>query len=85
MLNFNAHFIPLLTALEVKDYPHTVEVSNDGLCIRFEDGSDIALNSYTYGHDRGELEGYKGVFATPYDDVSGYLTAYEVLCKLGLE
>ena len=36
MLNFNAHFIPLLTALEVKGYPHTVEVSNDGLCIRFQ-------------------------------------------------
>jgi hypothetical protein len=52
--------------------------------IRFKDGSDVALNTATYGHSDGLLEGYKGKFRTEYDDVTGYMTAqeaYEILTK----
>lgn len=85
-LNFNAHFIPFLTMLEEANIPHTVKVcyNYDGMKIVFNDGSDVALNTATYGHNDGLLEGYMGNFRTEYDDVTGYMTAeqaFEILTK----
>lgn len=79
MLDFNRHFIPLVQELEKRSIPHTIRSCNDGLAIVFEDGSDVALNSSTYGHEKGLLEGYKGAFVTLYDDVTGYMTCAEVM------
>lgn len=76
-LNFNTHFIPFLTKLEEANIPHTVKVCGDGMKIVFNDGSDVALNTVTYGHRDGLLEGYKGNFITEYDEVTGYMTADE--------
>ena len=85
MLNFNAHFIPFLKKVQLANIPYTVEVSNDGMKIVFNDGSDVALNSYTQGYAEGLLEGYNGKFVTDtYDRVTGYLTtdkAFEMLTK----
>ena len=83
-LNFNAHFIPFLEKLEEANIPHTVKVCSDGMKIVFDDGSDVALNTVTYGHNSGLLEGYMGNFRTEYDDVTGYMTAeqaFEILTK----
>lgn len=83
-LNFNAHFIPFLTMLEENNIAHTVKVCGDGLKVVFNDGSDVALSSATYGANKGLLEGYKGKFRTEYDDVTGHMTAqeaYEILTK----
>lgn len=83
-LNFNAHFIPFLKMLERANINHTVEVCGDGMKIVFEDGSDVALNSNTYGNKSGLLEGYIGKFKTEYDYVTGYMTArqaFELLIK----
>jgi len=76
-LNFNKHFIPLLEILEKNNVPHSVRVCLDGMAIQFEDGSDIALNSVTYGSNEGLLEGYKGAFEefADGDEVIGFLTA----------
>ena len=83
-LNFNAHFIPFLTKLEEANIPHTVKVCYDGMKIVFNDGSDVALNTATYGHSDGLLEGYNGNFISEYDAVTGYMTAeqaFEILTK----
>ncbi len=84
-LNFNAHFIPFLTKIQLANIPYKVEVSNDGLKIVFSDGSDVALNSYIQGYKEGLLEGYNGKFITDtYDRVTGYLTAeqaFDLLTK----
>ena len=82
MLDFNSHFIPLIQSLEVFGIKFSIKPSNDGLKIIFKDGSDVALNSYTYGCNSGLLEGYKGVFATAHDEVTGWLTAKNVMMKL---
>lgn len=69
MLNFEKNFIPLVEQLELMNIKHEIKVSNDGLKIVFGDGSDIALSSYTYGHEDGLLEGYNGKFVRCiYDD-----------------
>jgi hypothetical protein len=84
MTNFNAHFIPFLEMLEDANIEHEVLWCGDGMKIRFKDGSDVALNSMTYGANEGLLEGYMGKFRTEYDDVTGYMTAqqaYEILTK----
>jgi hypothetical protein len=84
MLDFNKNFIPFLEKVQLANIPYKVEVSNDGLKIIFNDGSDIAFNSYTYGSESGLLEGYKGKFRNLYDDATGYLTAdkaFELLTK----
>lgn len=83
-LNFKAHFIPFLTKLEEANIPHTVKVCYGGMKIVFNDGSDVALNTATHGHNDGLLEGYMGKFRTEYDDVTGYMTAeqaFEILTK----
>jgi hypothetical protein len=83
-LNFNAHFIPFLEMLEDANIEHEVLWCGDGMKIRFKDGSDVALNTATYGHNDGLLEGYMGNFRTEYDDVTGYMTAeqaFEILTK----
>ena len=83
-LDFSANFIPFLAKVELAGIPHTVTVSGNGMKIEFEDGSDIALNEATYGHDKGLLEGYKGKFRTFDDDVMGYLTAKQAFDILTL-
>jgi hypothetical protein len=83
-LNLNAHFIPFLKKVQLANIPYTVEVCYDGMKIVFNDGSDVALNTSTYGHSNGLLEGYMGNFRTEYDDVTGYMTAeqaFEILTK----
>lgn len=83
-LNFNYHFIPFLAMLEENNIAHTVKVCGGGLKVVFDDGSDVALNSATYGANKGLLEGYKGKFRTEYDDMTGYMTAdkaFEILTK----
>ena len=84
MLDFNKNFIPFLEKIQLANIPYNVEVCNDGLKIVFNDGSDVAFNSYTYGSKSGLLEGYKGKFRNLYDDAMGYLTAdkaFELLTK----
>lgn len=79
MLDFNKHFIPLVNELEKRKIPFNIKSCSDGLKIVFDDGSDVALNSGTYGHKEGLLEGYNGAFKTLYDDVTGYMTCAEVM------
>ena len=79
MLDFTKHFIPLLKELEIKEILHEVCVCGDGLKIVFADGSGIALNKDTYGHNAGLLEGYNGKFISKYDDVTGCLTYAEAI------
>ena len=84
MLDFTKNFIPFLEKVQLANIPYNVEVCNDGLKIVFSDGSDIALNSNTYGHKSGKLEGYMGKFRNEYDDVTGYLNAkqaFELLTR----
>ncbi len=81
MLDFNKHFIPLVQELEKRKISFKIRSCADGLAIVFDDGSDVALNSATYGHKEGLLEGYNGVFKNIYDDVdvTGYMTCAEVM------
>ena len=73
-----------MSMLEEANIPHEVLCCADGMKIVFSDGSDIALNSNTYGHKSGKLEGYMGKFRNEYDDVTGYLNAkqaFELLTR----
>lgn len=83
-INFS-EFHTLIIMLECNNYSFIVRSCFDGFAIQFENGSDIAINSNTYGSEDGLLEGYKGVFIDKYDDVTGYLTAHDVINKLGLK
>lgn len=84
MLDFEKNFIPLVNQLELNNIPHTILSTGDGLKIVFQDGSDVALNNFTYGHAEGELEGYRGVFKDTFDDVTGYMTWQDVCHKLNI-
>ena len=85
MLDFTKNFIPFLEKVQLANIPYVVEVCNDGLKIVFNDGSDVALNSYIQGYKEGLLEGYNGKFITDkWDRATGYLTAdkeFELLTK----
>lgn len=83
-INFS-EFHTLISMLECNNYSFTIRVCFDGFAIQFPDGSDVAINSDTYGSKDGLLEGYKGVFVDKYDEVTGYMTAYDVINKLGLK
>lgn len=85
MIDFSKNFIPFMAMLEEANIPHEVVWCTDnGMKIIFPDGSDVALNPYTYGHEQGKLEGYNGKFKNEFDDVIGYLNArqaFEILTK----
>ncbi len=83
-INFS-EFHTLLVMLECNNYSFTVRSCFDGFAIQFQDGSDVAINSSTYGAKDGLLEGYNGVFIDDYDEVTGYMTARDVINKLGLK
>lgn len=83
MLDFEKEFLPLLAKLSLKGIHFTVSECHDGYRVNFDDGSDVAINSGTYGSSSGLLEGYMGVFKSEYDTVTGYLTADDVIKMLG--
>jgi hypothetical protein len=79
MIDFSKNFIKLMGMLEEAGIPHSVVWCTDnGMKIVFPDGSDVALNPYTSGHQEGLLEGFNGKFRHGDYDVMGYLTAEEV-------
>lgn len=84
-INFNIHFIPFIYALYENNIAYTIEANSDGMMVRLPDGSDVALNSATYGCEKGLLEGYGKPFyqilpnGEIMDTVTGYLTYEEAI------
>ena len=84
-IDFSIHFIPFIYALYENNIAYTIEANGDGMMVRLPDGSDVALNSVTYGCKEGLLEGYGKPFyqiasdGEVIDTVTGYLTYEEAI------